>query len=229
MFNLFNTWTSTSHIYVLLLLFYKKGQDPERLPYDKDAVLEDQVRQSVQASLRNLQTDYIDSLVLHSPMRTEEETMRVWRVFEEFVEEGKVHSLGISNCYKPQKFKRLYEQATIKPKVLQNRFHDETNFDVELRKMCKDFDVTYQSFWTLTANRNALASPRWKEIAKEKGLTSQTLMYAFMMTLGHTPLSGTKDTTHMEEDVDVMVRIQRGEEILNENEMNRLSTMLGID
>ena len=95
--------------------------------------------------------------------------------------------------------------------------------------MCKDFDVTYQSFWTLTANRNALASPRWKEIAKEKGLTSQTLMYAFMMTLGHTPLSGTKDTTHMEEDVDVMVRIQRGEEILNENEMNRLSTMLGID
>jgi len=50
-----------------------------------------------------------------------------------------------------------------------------------------------------------------------------------MMTLGHTPLSGTKDTTHMEEDVDVMVRIQRGEEILNENEMNRLSTMLGID
>ena len=52
------------------------GQDPNNIPYDASASLESQVRQSVHSSLRNLQTDYIDSLVLHSPMRTMDETMR---------------------------------------------------------------------------------------------------------------------------------------------------------
>ena len=65
-------------------------------------------------------------------------------------------------------------------------------------------------------------------MARTKGLTSQTLMYAYMMTLGHTPLSGTKDDGHMKEDVAIMVRFQEGEEILTEEEMEKLSTLLGI-
>ena len=88
--------------------------------------------------------------------------------------------------------------------------------------------MTYQSFWTLTANREALASPTWGSLAKEKGLSSQTLMYAYMMTLGHTPLSGTKDTNHMDEDVDIMLRIQRGEKVLDDKEISNMSKLLGI-
>lgn len=34
-----------------------------------------QVRQSLASSLHNLGTDYIDSLVLHSPMRTHDQSM----------------------------------------------------------------------------------------------------------------------------------------------------------
>ena len=44
------------------------GQDPRQVPYDKDATIESQVNQSFEASLRNLQTQYVDSLVLHSPV-----------------------------------------------------------------------------------------------------------------------------------------------------------------
>lgn len=39
------------------------------------AALSLQVRQSFATSLRNLGTDYIDSLVLHSPMRTHDQSM----------------------------------------------------------------------------------------------------------------------------------------------------------
>ena len=59
-------------------------------------------------------------------------------------------------------------------------------------------------------------------------MTAQTLMYAYMMTKGHTPLSGTKNTVHTDEDVDVMLRIQRGEQILDDKELNTLSKLLGI-
>uniref|UniRef100_A0A915CSS7 NADP-dependent oxidoreductase domain-containing protein n=1 Tax=Ditylenchus dipsaci TaxID=166011 RepID=A0A915CSS7_9BILA len=44
------------------------GQDPHKIPYDKNAPLVEQVKQSFATSLINLQTDYLDSLVMHSPM-----------------------------------------------------------------------------------------------------------------------------------------------------------------
>lgn len=45
-----------------------RGQDPNNIPYNPQDPLPIQVKTSFQASLRNLHTDYIDSLVLHSPM-----------------------------------------------------------------------------------------------------------------------------------------------------------------
>ena len=205
------------------------GQDPRNVPYDKTAKLEAQVSQSIHASLRNLQTKYLDSLLLHSPMSNMDETLLVWKAFESAVKEGTVHNLGISNCYSVNEFMELYKKATVKPKVLQNRFYADSNFDIELRRLCKKLGVTYQSFWTLGANREAHSNIEWQDMARTKGLTSQTLMYAYMMTLGHTPLSGTKDDGHMKEDVAIMVRFQEGEEILTEEEMEKLSTLLGIE
>jgi len=204
-----------------------KGHD-QNVPYDSHASLEDQVKESVQGSLRNLQSEYIDSLVLHSLMRTMDETMEVWRAFESFVQSGKVRQLGLSNCYDIQKFKHVYEKASIKPKVLQNRFYSDSNFDIELRELCKELGVTYQSFWTLTGNRKALALAEWKEIAIKKELTAQTLMYVFMMALGHTPLDGSTNAKHMEEDIEAMQRFHRGDILLSEIEMSKLSSLLGM-
>lgn len=204
------------------------GQDPKNIPYDKTAPLEDQVSQSVQKSLENLQTTYLDRVVLHSPMNTLEDTMRVWRVLEGYVEQGVVHSLGVSNCYNFHLFQSIYQQAKIKPSALQNRFYAESGFDVDLRAFCKEHNIWYQSFWTLTANRQALATEQARNLALQKNLSPQTLMYAYMMTMGYTPLDGTTDKQHMAEDVEVMRRIQSGEIILNELELDDMSTLLGV-
>jgi len=49
------------------------GQDLSKpIPYDSQASVEDQVDQSVATSLRQLGVDYIDCLVMHSPMRTKD-------------------------------------------------------------------------------------------------------------------------------------------------------------
>lgn len=205
-----------------------KGQDPKRVPYDKDAEIEEQVLQSIQVSLRNLKTTYIDSLLMHSPMDTIEETMKVWATMESMVDEGIVLKIGISNCYDPEMFLTIYEKARIKPSVLQNRFYRESGFDVELRRFCKNHDILYQSFWTLTANIRALRTSPIAEMAQSKGLTPMTLMYAFMMRLGHIPLSGTTSRAHMLEDVAVSERIQSGEKILTEQDIVEISRILGI-
>lgn len=204
------------------------GQDRNNVPYDPNADLEDQVLQSIDVSLKNLQTTYIDSLVLHSPYRSMEDTIKVWRVFEDLVDKGKVRQLGISNCYNYDTFTYLYKEARIKPSVLQNRFYSDSGFDIPLREFCDENGVLYQSFWTLTANRHALGRPEIAEIAAGKDLTPQTLMYAFMMTMGHTPLDGTTSRVHMMEDVAVMERIQGGEEIFTASEVEEITFLLGI-
>lgn len=205
------------------------GQDPKNIPYDKDTFLENQVKQSVEKSLENLQTSYLDRVLLHSPMKTFEETLRVWRVLENFVMEEKVKNLGISNCYDLDMFQKLYKEAYIKPSALQNRFHEKTGFDVELREFCNEMKIEYQSFWTLTANRQALKSAEVGSFAKDRNLTPQTLMYAFMMQMGHIPLSGTKNKKHMIEDVEVMNRIHSGERILTPDDMKMMRKALGIE
>jgi diketogulonate reductase-like aldo/keto reductase len=206
------------------------GQDPNNVPYDHDQPLEEQVKTSLQVSLKNLKTTYLDSLVLHSPMDTLDDTMKVWRTMESFVDEGKVLRLGISNCYDMKFFETLYQMARVKPSVLQNRFRAETNFDTELRAFCKSKSIWYQSFWTLTANRDALATPQVRELADAHKLTPQTLMFAFLMSLGYiTPLSGTTDRMHMAQDVAVMERMEGGEVFFpDEAALRHFAKLLGM-
>ncbi len=186
------------------------GQDPLRIPYDKSKPLEDQVRQSLDKSLQNLKTDYIDSLVIHSPLRSIDNTMRVWRVFEEFVNSGKVKQIGISNIYSYDLLKEVYDNAVVKPKVIQNRFYMQSGYDVNIRAFCNKNGIMYQSFWTLTANPNVVESDlingiikRYKEEYGEKH-TPQQVFFKFCMQIGITPLTGTTSKLHMKEDLDVV-------------------------
>ena len=213
------------------------GQDPNRVPYNPDDPLSDQVQQSLKVSLHNLQVDYLDGWVLHSPLNSIEETMEVWRTMETAVEEGTVGRLGISNCYDYELFTELYQRAKVKPSILQNRFYGHSNFDVDLRQFCSEHNIWYQSFWTLTAdpNRRVLDSPEVTDMAVQKGETPQTLMYAYMMSLGYgRPLDGTKSPIHLEQDLNVMKKLQKEflrddiDQVFTRGEMQRFERLLGI-
>ena len=206
------------------------GQDPERLPYEEDASLEDRVRQSVARSLENLQTDYLDSLVIHGPEDNWEDMFTVWRVFEEMVDKGKVRALGISNFYQADAVEHLYDNVRIKPSVVQNRFYDDSDiaYDILTRAFCLEKGIEYQSFWTLGANRHGLQHERIMEMAAQKGLSVENIMYAFVVALGITPLDGTTNKQHMQEDLELLSRIKGGERILSEEEIDLFSEILGI-
>lgn len=128
------------------------GQDPNNIPYNPSLPISEQVKQSFEVSLKNLHTDYIDSIIMHSPMNTIEDTITVWNVFEEYHNIGKVKYLGISNIYSIELLKNIYNRVSIKPTFIQNRFYKESGFDFEIRQFCLDHGMKYQSFWTLTAN-----------------------------------------------------------------------------
>lgn len=131
-----------------------RGQDPTNIPYDKTLPLREQILQSFQVSLSNLKTNYVDSLVMHSPMEKLSDTLIAWKAFEEIYQSGGARRLGLSNTYDLRTLQRVYDEAVVKPSVLQNRFYSESGYDVEIRQFCAQRNITYQSFWTLTANPN---------------------------------------------------------------------------
>lgn len=89
-------------------------------------------------SLANLGVEYVDSLVLHSPYPTHSDTMQAWRAMETTVEAGQCRQLGISNVKAMSQLERLWDEATVKPAVVQMRFHAKTNFEREMRAWCSE-------------------------------------------------------------------------------------------
>lgn len=177
------------------------GHDPARVPYERDAPLAEQIAQSFAASLRNLRTDYLDSLLLHSPLPTDAQTLVAWQALEAIVERGSVRQIGISNCYDLGRLQRLWNSARVKPAVVQNRFHAETGYDREIRAFCREHGVSYQSFWTLTANPHLLRHAAVCGPARRHGRTPAQILFRWLTRNGVTPLTGTRSPTHLREDL----------------------------
>eukprot|EP00008_Paramoeba_atlantica_P004001 CAMPEP_0201491764 /NCGR_PEP_ID=MMETSP0151_2-20130828/31114_1 /ASSEMBLY_ACC=CAM_ASM_000257 /TAXON_ID=200890 /ORGANISM="Paramoeba atlantica, Strain 621/1 / CCAP 1560/9" /LENGTH=289 /DNA_ID=CAMNT_0047878279 /DNA_START=60 /DNA_END=929 /DNA_ORIENTATION=+ len=198
------------------------AQDPSNIPYDPLSSIATQVSSSVQTSLKNLQTMYIDSLVLHSPYSDPQDTISAWRAMEEEVSKGHVRSLGISNEYSLKNLRWLYSHARVKPSVVQNRFYHQSGYDKEIRSFCQENGVVYQSFWTLTANPHLLQSTELKDLAQKRGITVEQALYRFVLDLGITPLDGTTSEKHMDEDLVVA----RSVTPLSEFELQEINQLL---
>ena len=179
------------------------GQDPRQVPYDKDAPIESQVNQSFEASKRNLQTHYVDSLVLHSPVAPRALLMKLWGAMETIQKTGGARQLGISNCYNTKVMRQLYVDANVKPAVVQNRLYKKTGYDADLRNWCSNHGVIYQSFWTLTANRHILASNTVRTIAQKYNKTEAQIFFRHLNQSGIVVLTGTCSEQHMREDLGI--------------------------
>jgi diketogulonate reductase-like aldo/keto reductase len=177
------------------------GQDPTQVPYDAKASLAEQVAQSFQRSLKNLQTTYLDCLVLHSPLENPQQTMEVWQAMELIFDNGGVKQLGISNCYDPQQFEFLYQNAVVKPAVIQNRFYAQTQYDWIIRDFCQQQGIIYQSFWTLTANPTVLAHNTLQTLATNYQRSTAQVFFRYLHQINIIPLTGTTSETHITQDL----------------------------
>jgi diketogulonate reductase-like aldo/keto reductase len=192
---------SRNELYVQTKFTPINGQDPLQIPYDKKASLVAQVKQSFLKSLQNLQTDYLDGLILHSPLANPVAFAEVWRAMEQRVIEGGVLQLGISNCYDLQQLKWLCKTAQIKPAILQNRFYADTHYDIQLREYCREQQIIYQSFWTLSANPQVLAHPKVQDFANRYQRTPAQIFFRYLTQSNIIPLTGTTSLQHMQEDL----------------------------
>lgn len=198
------------------------SQDPANVPYTKTAPVEVQVAESFANSLQNLQTHYVDCLILHSPLASHAQTMQAWHAMEAVHAKGEARQLGISNCYDLDVLKALYAAARVKPVIVQNRFYKDTGYEVPLRKWCSENGVIFQSFWSLTANPDILSSGTIARLAGHYHKTPAQIFFRYLTQSGIVPLTGTGNEQHMREDLAIF------EFTLLAEELHEVSALLGI-
>lgn len=80
----------------------------------------DHARKAISKSIEDLKTDYLDLLLIHWPVK--DHVKDTWEIMQEFVREGKVRSIGVSN-FNRHHLEDLFSYAEIKPVINQIEVH----------------------------------------------------------------------------------------------------------
>jgi len=109
----------------------------------------ERAKASIDESLRKLQTDYIDLMLLHQPFC---DRYGAYRALEEAYKEGKLRAIGVSNFY-PDHLIDLAYNVEVKPMVNQVETHV---FDqqVEAKKYMDELDCRIMSWGPLAEGHN---------------------------------------------------------------------------
>lgn len=192
------------------------GQEPysvssSRSPSSSSSQSGDQARESFASSLRHLQTNYLDSYIIHGPMKhgktLTNADLGAWRALEALYAQGKTRAIGVSN-FGAEQLRTLVKQASIKPHVAQIRTFATSGWDDReasgVRAVCEEYGIVYQAYSLLTANRHTLVEPVVTTLAKDLGDTPAQFAFRFALGEGLVALTGTKNPTHMNQDLDVV-------------------------
>lgn len=201
---------------------YAAGQD-HRLPYDPLADYATQVRQSLELSLRHLETSYVDSLLLHGPAAPRGLSVadwEVWNAMEHWHASGAARLIGVSNVNYDQ-LSLLYDKATVKPAFVQNRCYARTRWDARVRAFCKANGILYQGFSLLTANAADLNHREIYRLAENFQCTVAQVVFRFCLQAGIIVLTGTTSAQHMQDDLAIY------DFELDAEDMDRIETIAG--
>lgn len=109
----------------------------------------EKAKASIDESLRKLQTDYIDLLLIHQPFN---DYYGSYRAMEEACRAGKLRAIGVSNFY-PDRFVDLAEFCEIKPAVNQMETHV-FNQQIKLQEIMQQYGTRLMSWGPFAEGKN---------------------------------------------------------------------------
>lgn len=98
------------------------------------------VRNTIDSSLSNFETDYLDLYLIHHPIENKEHLRNTWEVLEEYYNEGTLKSIGVSNFSK-ELLDEMKTFATVEPAVNQIQINLKEN-NQELVDLLQDRNIT---------------------------------------------------------------------------------------
>lgn len=173
-------------------------------------------RAAVEQSLKNLQTDYIDLLLLHWPFAN---YYAAWRELEQLYTEGKIRAIGVSN-FEPAQLVDLIAYNKVAPVVNQI----ETNLycqRTEERKWLDKKNVAHMAYAPLgQGNRNEMfQESAVLTLAEKYHKTASQILLRFLIQKNVIVIPRSSKPKHIKENFEVF------DFALTDHEMEQLSAL----
>jgi len=170
----------------------------------------DGAKREIEESLRRLQCDYLDLMLIHAPKpwsemgdnakfpyRYEKENLEVWRALEEAQKEGKIKNIGVSN-FSVSDIENIMKNSTSKIYANQIRLHvGYVEWDVV--EFCKKNDIVVEAYSPNAVGR-LIDNPEIKSIADKYGVSNAQLCIQYCLQIAPVALPRSKSKEHIRED-----------------------------
>lgn len=135
---------------------------------------------SIENSLKSLQTDYIDLLLIHQPFS---DYYGAYRAMEEAYKEGKIRAIGVSNFY-PDRFVDLSRFCEVQPAVNQVETHVFQQ-QKKANEVMKKYGTQIMSWGPFAEGKNDyFNNPVLKEIGDNHGKSVAQTALRFLIQSG---------------------------------------------
>lgn len=137
-------------------------------------------RKSVEESLRKLQTDYLDLMLLHQPFA---DYYGAYRALEDMYEEGKLRAIGVSNFY-PDRLVDIASFARIRPMIDQVETHPH-NQQINAKEYMDKYGVQIEAWAPFGEGRGGLfENDTLKAIGEAHGRTTAQVILRWHIQRG---------------------------------------------
>lgn len=159
----------------------------------------DRAKASIEESLRKLQTDYIDLLLVHQPFG---DYYGTYRAMEEAYKVGKVRAIGVSNFY-PDRLIDIASFVEIPPMVNQVETHV-FNQQTEAQKIMDKYGCRIMSWGPFAEGRNGFfTNPVLERIGRKYGKSTAQVALRFLIQRGVIVIPKSTHRDRMAQNIDV--------------------------
>ena len=137
----------------------------------------EKAKASIEESLKKLQTDYIDLLLIHQPFG---DYYGTYRAMEEYYKAGKLRAIGVSNFY-PDRFVDIVNFVEIKPMINQVETHV-FNQQIIPQEIMKEYGTQIESWGPFAEGKNNLfTNETLVEIGKKYDKTAAQVALRYLI------------------------------------------------
>ncbi len=153
----------------------------------------------IEKSLNDLQTDYIDLLLIHEPY---DNALEMYEAFKEAYQAGKIRAIGVSN-FDARKYQTFIRSCGVIPAVNQVESHVYYP-QLPLKKLLETYGTRMQSWASFTeGRRNIFAEPLLNQIGAEHGKSAAQVALRYLVQNGIAVIPKTVHKKRMAQNLDI--------------------------
>lgn len=164
---------------------------------------------AVEKTLRRLDTEYIDLLLIHQPAGN---YLAGYRLMEQAYKEGKVRAIGLSN-FTAEQIKEVLDVCEVKPAILQTEVHPYFQ-ETKLKAFLDQEKIAIQAWYPLGHGDKALLEePVLTRLAEKYGKSSAQIILRWHIQAGNIVIPGSKNPEHIRTNFELFDFALTGEEM----------------